>query len=107
MMAFDAFYERERSGLLALALMVCEQPHHADDLVQDVFEAAYRDWDRVTTRENPSFEAILSLLRVISLISVECETFGPPARPRLTPSPERSEVINAISIRREQAFIVD
>jgi RNA polymerase sigma factor (sigma-70 family) len=53
-MTFDAFYQSERGGLLAVALMVSGDPSRAEDLVHDVFEAVYRDWDRVARRENPS-----------------------------------------------------
>jgi RNA polymerase sigma-70 factor, ECF subfamily len=53
-MTFDAFYQCERSALLAMALLVSGDPSRAEDLVHDVFEAVYRDWERVAQRENPS-----------------------------------------------------
>jgi len=53
--SFEAFYERERPRLLALAVGLCRrgQLGAAEDLVQDAFVRAYERWDQVAGYERP------------------------------------------------------
>lgn len=51
---FDVFYRRHRSRLVGLAYAISGSRLGADDLVHDVMEAAYRDWDRIQERDDPA-----------------------------------------------------
>ena len=51
---FDAFYENHRTRLVGLAFAISGSRLGADDLVHDVMEAAYRDWDRIQERDAPA-----------------------------------------------------
>jgi RNA polymerase sigma factor (sigma-70 family) len=51
---FDEFYRRHRHRLVALAFAVSGSRLGAEDLAHDALEAAYRDWDRIRTLDNPT-----------------------------------------------------
>jgi RNA polymerase sigma-70 factor (ECF subfamily) len=51
---FDAFYRRHRNRLVGLAFAISGSRLGADDLVHDVMEAAYRDWDHIRERDDPA-----------------------------------------------------
>lgn len=51
--AFDAFYEREYAAVLALAYAVTGRAG-AEDLAQEAFLRAFRDWSAVSAMESPS-----------------------------------------------------
>jgi RNA polymerase sigma-70 factor (ECF subfamily) len=44
---FDRFYARELPGVLALCYAVTRRRHQAEDIAQEAFFRAYRDWDRI------------------------------------------------------------
>jgi RNA polymerase sigma-70 factor (sigma-E family) len=44
---FVALYERQRPGLVRLATLLVDRPEVAEELVQDAFAAAYREWPRL------------------------------------------------------------
>ena len=50
---FERFFEREKSRVLALALALSRLPFGAEDVVQEAFLRAYRDWERVGRYDNP------------------------------------------------------
>ena len=52
--SFEAFYRSHRTPLVGLAFAISGSRLGADDLVHDVMEAAYRDWDRVQKRDDPA-----------------------------------------------------
>jgi RNA polymerase sigma-70 factor, ECF subfamily len=51
--SFDGFYTREWSSVAALAHSLCGSWSAAEELAQDAFVAAYRNWDRVSRLERP------------------------------------------------------
>ena len=51
---FEVFYRRHRSRLVGLAYAISGSRLGSDDLVHDVMEAAYRDWDRIQERDDPA-----------------------------------------------------
>ncbi len=51
---FEAFYENHRTRLVGFAFAISGSRLGADDLVHDVMEAAYRDWDRIQERDAPA-----------------------------------------------------
>ncbi len=51
---FDAFYRRERRSMVALAHAASGSRLAAEDLTQDAFVAAYREWERVGRLDNPA-----------------------------------------------------
>jgi RNA polymerase sigma-70 factor, ECF subfamily len=51
---FDAFYQRERRAMVALAYATSGSRMAAEDIAQDAFSAAFRDWDRVGRLDNPA-----------------------------------------------------
>ena len=52
--SFEAFYRSHRTRLVGLAFAISGSRLGADDLVHDVLEAAYRDWDRLQERDDPA-----------------------------------------------------
>ena len=52
--SFDAFYLREMRGLVALVLVLSGNRSTAEDVAQDAMLAAYRDWDRIATLDDPA-----------------------------------------------------
>jgi RNA polymerase sigma-70 factor (ECF subfamily) len=50
---FSQFYDREFRRVVALAYVLSGSQNGAEDLAQDGFLAAYRDWDGVGTHPNP------------------------------------------------------
>jgi RNA polymerase sigma-70 factor (ECF subfamily) len=51
---FDAFYRREYRSVVALAVVLSGSRWAAEDLAQEAFSAAYREWGRVSTYEFPN-----------------------------------------------------
>ena len=51
--SFDSFYQRELDAVVGLAYVLSGSKTGAEDLAQEGFLAAYRQWDRVTTYDNP------------------------------------------------------
>jgi RNA polymerase sigma-70 factor (ECF subfamily) len=52
--SFDAFYLRERSGMVGLAFVLSGSRLAAEDLAQDAFIAALRRWDEVGRLDQPA-----------------------------------------------------
>ena len=52
--SFDTFYERERRPMVSLAYATSRSRLAAEDIAQDAFMAAYRDWDNVGRLDNPA-----------------------------------------------------
>jgi RNA polymerase sigma-70 factor (ECF subfamily) len=52
---FEAFYRRERPGLLTLARALCRssQPAVIEDIVQDAFVRAYERWPQIAQYDRP------------------------------------------------------
>jgi RNA polymerase sigma-70 factor, ECF subfamily len=50
---FDAFYLREWHSIVGLAAVLTGDRSTAEDLTQDAFAAAYRDWNRIGTYDRP------------------------------------------------------
>lgn len=50
---FDAFYLREWHSVVGLAIVLTGDRAAAEDLTQEAFAAAYRDWSRVGTYDRP------------------------------------------------------
>lgn len=51
--SFDAFYRAEYRSVVALAAVLSGSRWAAEDLAQEAFSAAYRQWDRVGAFEYP------------------------------------------------------
>jgi RNA polymerase sigma-70 factor (ECF subfamily) len=51
--AFEDFYEREYTGVVGLAYALSGSRWGAEDLAQDAFLAAHRDWHRIGAYEQP------------------------------------------------------
>ncbi|MEN8041670.1 MAG: SigE family RNA polymerase sigma factor [Actinomycetota bacterium] len=64
--AFDAFYRREYRSVVGLAYALSGSRSASEDLAQEAFIAAHRNWDRVGTYDKP--EAWVR--RVVSNLSV-------------------------------------
>lgn len=50
---FDAFYRREYRPVAGLAYVLSGSSAAAEDVTQEAFVAAYRDWDRIGSYEKP------------------------------------------------------
>lgn len=50
---FSVFYRREYAGVTTLTMVLTRSPAAAEDLSQDAFLRAHRDWDRVGRYEHP------------------------------------------------------
>jgi RNA polymerase sigma-70 factor (ECF subfamily) len=50
---FEEFYEREFPAVVGLAFALSGSRAGSEDLAQEAFLAAHRDWDRVVTFERP------------------------------------------------------
>jgi RNA polymerase sigma-70 factor (ECF subfamily) len=50
---FDAFYKREVSAVVGVAFMLSGSRSGAEDLAQEGFLAAYRQWDRISAFDDP------------------------------------------------------
>ena len=50
---FDAFYKREKQGILAVALSVSRRSFGAEDVVQEAFLRAFREWDQIGRYDSP------------------------------------------------------
>lgn len=48
---FEGFYRHEYRPVLALAHVLSGSPHLAEEVTQEVFMAAYRQWDRIDNPE--------------------------------------------------------
>ena len=51
---FETFYERERRAMVSLAYATSKSRLLAEDIAQEAFTAAYRDWERVGRLDNPA-----------------------------------------------------
>lgn len=51
---FDGLFQREFSSMVAVAYATSGNRMAAEDIVQEAFLAAYRDWDRVGGLDNPA-----------------------------------------------------
>lgn len=51
---FGDFYERERRAMVALAYATSRSRLAAEDIAQDAFMAAFREWERVGRLDNPA-----------------------------------------------------
>jgi RNA polymerase sigma-70 factor (ECF subfamily) len=51
--AFAVFYEHEWRDVVGLCYVMTGNRSVAEDLTQEAFAAAYRDWDRVADMDNP------------------------------------------------------
>jgi RNA polymerase sigma-70 factor (ECF subfamily) len=49
---FDVFYRRELPGVLTLCYALTRRPPHAEEIAQEAFFRAYRDWGRVGRMEH-------------------------------------------------------
>lgn len=49
--SFDQFVDREYRSVLALAHVLSGSPSRSEDLTQEAFMAAYRQWDRIDNPE--------------------------------------------------------
>lgn len=52
--SFEELYRRDARGLIALAYGLSGSRVAAEELVQDAFLAAHRQWDRISAYDNPS-----------------------------------------------------
>ncbi|MCU1458129.1 MAG: putative polymerase subfamily sigma factor, partial [Actinomycetia bacterium] len=50
---FDGFFRREYRKVVALAAVLCGRPAVAEELAQDAFVSAYRNWDRIARYDDP------------------------------------------------------
>ncbi len=50
---FDSFYKREVSAVVGLAFVLSGSRSGAEDLAQEGFLAAYRQWDRISGYDDP------------------------------------------------------
>lgn len=50
---FRGFYRREASRVLAIAIAMTGDRGEAEDIVQEAFTRAYRDWDRIGEYDDP------------------------------------------------------
>jgi RNA polymerase sigma-70 factor, ECF subfamily len=50
---FDVFYRREYAGAVAIARALAPDIPHAEDLAQEAFLAAHRNWAKVSGYESP------------------------------------------------------
>ncbi len=64
--SFEDFYVRERAAVIGLAYALSGNRWVAEDLAQDAFLAAHRNWDRVSNYEQPAawIRRVLSNLAV-------------------------------------------
>lgn len=53
-MSFSDFYRHEYSNVVGFAFVLSGDRWKAEDLAQDAFAAAHRDWDRVGEYDDPS-----------------------------------------------------
>lgn len=51
--SFEAFYQREYRGVVAIARAVSPDRASAEDLTQEAFAAAHKHWDRISRYEEP------------------------------------------------------
>ena len=52
--SFSDFYSHEYSSVVGLAFVLSGDRWRAEDLAQDAFVAAHRDWDRIGQYDNPA-----------------------------------------------------
>ncbi len=52
--SFEAFYQRERRSMVALAFALSRSRLGAEDLAQEAFAAAFRRWDEVASLDQPA-----------------------------------------------------
>lgn len=64
--SFDAFYRQEYRSVVALARALSGSASAAEDLAQEAFSAAYRNWSRVGAFEHPN----IWVRRVVANLSV-------------------------------------
>ena len=50
---FEEFFAREYRRVVGLAFVLCGRLDGAEDLTQDAFAAAYRDWSRIGRYDDP------------------------------------------------------
>lgn len=50
---FETFYTRERRSVVGLAYVLSGSSSGAEDIAQDAFVAAYRNWERVSRYDDP------------------------------------------------------
>lgn len=50
---FESFYERERGPVIGLAFVLSGSRSGAEDLAQDAFLTAYKQWDTIGGYDNP------------------------------------------------------
>ena len=52
-MTFEAFYQQELRAVIGLAYALSGSPSVAEDLAQDAFLAAHKNWDKVSQYDKP------------------------------------------------------
>jgi RNA polymerase sigma-70 factor (ECF subfamily) len=60
---FDAFFARERGAVIGLAFALTGDQGLAEDIVQDAFLEAFRNWDRIAGYERPVANMSVSTFR--------------------------------------------
>jgi RNA polymerase sigma-70 factor (ECF subfamily) len=112
---FDRFYEREYRPVVTLAYVLAGSPTAAEDVAQDAFVAALRDWERVSRHPNPEAwirrvaanRSVSSWRRRTAEIKALRRLVGWTPPPIETMSPEASEVWREVrKLPRRQAQAV-
>ena len=112
---FDRFFDREYRAVVGLAFVLCGRLDGAEDLAQDAFAAAYRDWARIGNYDNPgAWIRRVVANRAVSLRrrrSVELSTLQRLVGRRSVPDPEMpledAAVWQAVrSLPRRQAQVI-
>lgn len=107
---FDAFYRREYRSVVSLARVLSGRSAAAEELAQEAFTAAYRQWDRIARYEKPeAWVRRVVANRSVSLFRRTSAEARAILRMRVQPllpdlSPETEEVWQAVrSLPRRQA----
>ena len=113
--SFDAFYRAEYRAVVALAAVISGNRWAAEDLAQEAFSAAFRQWDRIGSYEHPNLwvrrvvanKAVSLIRRSMAETRARARLNG---RPPLDEMPDESEevwdAVRRLPRRQTQAIVL-
>ena len=114
---FNEFYQEHSRSLMGLARILTNNENEAEDLLQDVFADAHRQWDRVEACDNPrawvrkimTNKSTSRIRRRVVEQKALTKVAARPLRPTnelVLESPEIRQALEALPVRQTQTIVL-